>query len=1075
MSSQRPIIHGRIGDYELLNVIGRGGMGIVYESFDWRRHSKVAVKTLSQEMQLVYGAEDLFRASIELQMRLQHPNIVRVFGVWSTLGFPYAVFEYCSSATKTWQNLQERIDTFKDICAAIQYTHERGIVHGDIKPSNILIAVDGRGVITDFVDTDFLLRQMTSQRISIRDWGTALYMSPQRLLEGSPSISDDIYALGASLLELVGGTIPYSEEGKALAQAKLKNQFEIPNQYHLTGIDRVIRQAMSGDEHRRYQSVSEIITELESVLIADISLSLLHWEMSETLRRPARLIDKKGTEFPIVGKKTTIGRHSKNDIVIDDPMVSRFHAVILNHDGYFVQDTGTLNGTCINGGIRVSVLRRLELGDELQLGSQVLRLQFEVYTSSDTEPVPVNLPPYIIYLVDTEEQLNVGIPEGLSQIVLDQTGAIEMWMHRQLLTSVQLLVEIAVDANSVNVRAVAQTENLLLNGQKFIEGDLTEGDSLCINGRNYIVQSALPKWIKKAEETLFERGRISACTLGSIIPASGHSKVVEECYKRHTDLDLVLDLQDQALEFRQISLFSQFRRLWQDSRQFLFNEMGFKLVAEMVSFIARVLDLTTLEPERASVSRFLVYSLDISPITANPQLGPMLPIVIFVSRQFTRDDILPLQTSIAHLEGRGFAPLILISLLSEQGVARDILDIIKTVYAINVFPATFMDLIAILFAKNPISALRETVLSHTDLEDIIPFIITGPTSKEMFFGRESDLERVRKQAVYSSFAIIGGRRIGKSSFLLHLHRIRLSAAGIYTIYHDCSTTPTYEDFLSANIRDWQPEAPVDAPATFADFLHSPRFDRSTVLLLDEADKLVPADRASDWPLFNALRALSNSGYAQLILSGERALRNALRDPKSPLFNFANVMLLGPLDYPAVEDLITQPMRQLAVELVDEKAIINSIWEFTSGHPNVVQRLCCRLIQRFGNQGTRSITLDDVNAVIENPSFQRDDFLSTYWEAATPLERIISLLIADDESVRTLRTVRQVLAEHCDLRPKAREVDDALQRLVDLRSILKHTPTGYEFAVKAFPQVVAGTMTLDDMLEILTEEYQEQSE
>ena len=90
-----------------------------------------------------------------------------------------------------------------------------------------------------------------------------------------------------------------------------------------------------------------------------------------------------------------------------------------------------------------------------------------------------------------------------------------------------------------------------------------------------------------------------------------------------------------------------------------------------------------------------------------------------------------------------------------------------------------------------------------------------------------------------------------------------------------------------------------------------------------------------------------------------------------------------------------------------------------------------------------------------------------------MEKITSLLMADDEGVRTLRKVRQALAERCNLRPKAREVDDALQRLVDLRSIFERTPTGYEFAVEAFPRVVAGTMTLEDMLEVLVEDYAEE--
>ncbi len=205
------------------------------------------------------------------------------------------------------------------------------------------------------------------------------------------------------------------------------------------------------------------------------------------------------------------------------------------------------------------------------------------------------------------------------------------------------------------------------------------------------------------------------------------------------------------------------------------------------------------------------------------------------------------------------------------------------------------------------------------------------------------------------------------------------------------------------------------------------------------------------------------------------MRDALRDPKSPLFNFANEILLGPLDYRAVEELVTQPMKQLEIDLVGEKSIVNSIWDLTSGHPNVVQRLCRRLIERLNEQGSRRITLDDVDAVIEDPGFQRDDFLSTYWEAATSLEKIISLLMSDNREVRTLQSLRRALEDRCNLHASAREIDNALQRLVDLRSILERTPNGYEFAVKGFPRVVAGTMTLNDMLMILTEEYKEQGE
>jgi len=406
--------------------------------------------------------------------------------------------------------------------------------------------------------------------------------------------------------------------------------------------------------------------------------------------------------------------------------------------------------------------------------------------------------------------------------------------------------------------------------------------------------------------------------------------------------------------------------------------------------------------------------------------------------------------------------------------AQQVLDTrIRRTHACDVILLGHAELKSIMRNSKPDEALRKAVLAQVNILNYSPFVVTGPVPDHIFFGREPELREVSEHALTTSYAIISGRRIGKSSTLLRLHRVRLPAAGFLTIYHDCSTTQTYDAFLNAAIRDWRPKPPADAPATFGDLLQSPPDDKPLVLILDEADKLVPADRTNDWRLFNALRALANSGCAQVVFSGERTLRDALRDPTSPLFNFANLILLGPLGYRAVEELVTRPMKQLEIELVDEKAIVDRIWAFTSGHPNVVQRLCRRLIERLNEQGTRHITLDDVNAVIEDPGFQRDDFLSTYWEAATSLEKIISLLMADDENVRTLRTVRRALAKRCNLQPKAREMDDALQRLVDLRSIFKRTPTGYEFAVEAFPRVVAGTMTLEDMLEVLAEDYAEE--
>jgi hypothetical protein len=369
--------------------------------------------------------------------------------------------------------------------------------------------------------------------------------------------------------------------------------------------------------------------------------------------------------------------------------------------------------------------------------------------------------------------------------------------------------------------------------------------------------------------------------------------------------------------------------------------------------------------------------------------------------------------------------------------------------------------------------LLNRLLQEINLLTVSPYKTTGPTFDQMFFGREREIREITDQVLTTSYAIIGGRRVGKSSFLIRLYKTSLPQRGFRSVYHDCNSTPTYEDFLAARPRNWQPESESQGTPslTFGELFRLPPMDKPLVLLLDEADKLIPADRAAHWPLFNALRASASLSQIHIILCGERTLRSALKDDSSPLFNFVNERPLGPLDYPAVEKLVTRPMQQMGITLVDEDAIVKRIWEFTSGHPNVVQRLCHRLIVRLNERRWRQIGLEDVEEVINNPEFQEVDFLETYLAQATSLERIIALLMVmnkEDKPYR-LQSIIKLLDTH-DLHPDGDVVKNALDRLTDLRSILKRSQAGYEFAVKAFPRVLENRVTAEDMLIKLKSEY-----
>jgi len=549
--------------------------------------------------------------------------------------------------------------------------------------------------------------------------------------------------------------------------------------------------------------------------------------------------------------------------------------------------------------------------------------------------------------------------------------------------------------------------------------------------------------------------------------------------ERHGDLDLILS--EEHLRFRRREIKQAADRLWAevDAAADKQADLPLPLADALVEALCSSLDL----PYPASVTEqfgaFYVSLMDTYSLFETLKLPSQLPVVISQRLAVSETDW-PLIPRLCREVDPGCQGLGVMLEWSEDPVSPEtkarMREWLSSKYAFDLVLLDRRMLRSLVTHKQPQKTFRHVVLQTVNLATVSPFVPTGSTPQEMFFGREKELREIAEHIATTNFAVIGGRRIGKTSLLGRLSQSRLPAAGIEAEYHDCSAISTIaqaHEIVLAGLVD--PVTRLDAAELSASLPAPGLQSRARVLFLDEADKLIPIDRSAGWSFFNYLRALSNSGRAHVVLSGEHRLREALREPTGPLFNFATEMVLGPLDYDAVEVLITRPMRQLEIHLEDEIAIVRRIYGFTSGHPSVVQRLCRRLIERLSQADTRTLTVEDVDAVIADPAFQRDDFLSTFWENASPLERILSLLMADDDTIRTMGAVREALANRCAIRPRMREIDDALQRLVDLRSILRRTPLGYQFAVEAFPAVVAGTITLNDMLEILIEEYAEQPE
>jgi len=500
------------------------------------------------------------------------------------------------------------------------------------------------------------------------------------------------------------------------------------------------------------------------------------------------------------------------------------------------------------------------------------------------------------------------------------------------------------------------------------------------------------------------------------------------------------------------------------------------LLEEIVQILtSSLLNSTTTQISLRDNDPFFWAPLDVQRLFENThlRLPQQIPIFLYTHPHFDKSDASELRSLVKEIAPTSRLALVLFFLTPEQieDASKILKNTLQHVYAYDIVPLAYEDFLRIIDARDPGKAFRQHVLSKVDLTVISPFITTGPTPDSMFFGREPELHAISKRADSASYALIGGRRIGKTSILRRLARFSLPEAGFNAFYQDCSYTPTQAALVQAVVRNkaWFPNAPSAQITSFADVIQSLPGDKPLVILLDEVDKLIPSDQPAGYPLFNTLRALANAGRCQFVFGGEYSLRSDMVDPKSPLYNFANEVLIGRLGFHAVWELIIQPMKELEIELIGEEAIAQRIWSFTSGHPNVVQRLCQRLITRLNRGQPFRLSIEDVEEVIKDPDFLRKDFLDTYWEQATTIERLCSLLMARDDSIRTLSAAHSALAD-LNLHPLLNQVNDALESLVDLRNILQRTDDGYEFAVTAFPEVISKTSKLDDLIALTCEKY-----
>jgi serine/threonine-protein kinase len=293
--------------YEILGLLGSGGMGTVYRARDRELDEIVALKTLRRPIAAAPGVLERFRREVKLARRVTHRNVARTFDIGEHAGAKFLTMEFIAGEMlgailkrRGRLRLGEVIRIGEDLCAGLAAAHAANVLHRDLKPANVIVAPDGRAVITDF-GIARALRAGESARSAGGVVGTPAYMAPEQL-EGTADLDAraDVYALGVMLFELLTGEVPWSNDSPI--QAAVRRLREPPPDVRTLrpslseAAADLLQKCMATRRDDRFASADDVARALGQLIASDSAPSTTPPSAS---RRPSAFARTKVAVLPI--------------------------------------------------------------------------------------------------------------------------------------------------------------------------------------------------------------------------------------------------------------------------------------------------------------------------------------------------------------------------------------------------------------------------------------------------------------------------------------------------------------------------------------------------------------------------------------------------------------------------------------------------------------------------------------------------------------------------------------------------------------------------------------------------------
>jgi hypothetical protein len=374
-----------IGDYRIVGLLGKGGMGAVYRAEHVPTGESVALKVLSKSLADNEEFRRRFLREYRYAAELDHPNIVHVREVGEAGGHVFMAQQVVEGtdleallAVEGVIDVRRSLSILEQVARAVDAVHDSGLLHRDIKPGNVLIAAEGRderAFLTDFGLSKHPTRETRALTASGEFVGNLYYTAPEQVLGKPVGPEADVYALGCVLYECLTGEPPFhGERAVELMEAHVEDppprvtaqRPDLP-----AGIDDVVARAMAKDPSARYGHATELIEAAANAL----GVACPEPALPARLRLSVTDGQAFGREID-VDDELEIGRLMTGPgALAGDPELSRRHARISRTGGaYVIEDLGSTNGTNVNGQL-LAAPHVLATGDTIEVGSTKLRVE----------------------------------------------------------------------------------------------------------------------------------------------------------------------------------------------------------------------------------------------------------------------------------------------------------------------------------------------------------------------------------------------------------------------------------------------------------------------------------------------------------------------------------------------------------------------------------------------------------------------------------------------------------------------------------------------------------------------------